>query len=186
MDVDAEDTDTRTVGVALPVPEPWGGELQQARIALGDVRARHIPTHITLLPPTPVPSSTLVAMREHLTGVAGHHPEFPVVLRGTGTFRPVSDVVFIQVARGLASCEVLERRVRGGPIRRDLQFPYHPHVTVAHDVDAAALDRAFDTLADFTCSFTARQVRLYVHDGDGVWRRDSDYELTGDDAEPGL
>ncbi len=180
--MDVDDQDTRTVGVALPVPEPWGTELQQARIALGDVRARDIPTHITLLPPTPVPSAALVAMRRHLSVVAGHHPEFPVVLRGTGTFRPVSDVVFIQVAQGLACCEVLERLVRSGPIRRDVQFPYHPHVTVAHDIDEEALDHAFDSLADFTCSFSARQVRLYVHDGDGVWRRDSDYELTGAEA----
>jgi len=168
-----------TAGVAVPVPEPWGAQLQQARIRFGDTRAAQIPTHITLLPPTALPAQTLPDLREHLRDVVCDHPAFPVVLRGTGTFRPVSDVVFIQVAQGVASCEVLEARVRGGPVGGELAFPYHPHVTVAHDIDRAGLDQAFVDLAGFRCAFEAELVRLYVHNGDHQWRRDADFALNG-------
>ena len=82
----------------------------------------------------------------------------PDDLRGTGTFRPVSPVVFVQVAGGIAECEQLERAIRGGPLHRDLAFHYHPHVTVAHHVDEAAMDRAFEDLAGYTCTFEVRGV----------------------------
>lgn len=107
------------------------------------------------------------------------HPAFQVILRGTGTFRPVSDVVFVQVAQGVSRCEHLERAVRSGPVERSLDFPYHPHVTVAHGVSTQALDRAFADLAAFTCTFVAGSFRLYIHNGDEVWRPAHDFALTG-------
>lgn len=167
------------VGVALPVPEPWGSHLQRLRVGYGEERARHIPTHITLLPPTPVDAAAVGALQEHLVGVAATHAPFEVMLRGTGTFRPVSDVVFVQVAKGVADCERLERAVRSGPVAPELTFPYHPHVTLVHDLPATELDRAFLDLAAFHCTYPAAGFRLYVHDGDGVWRTLADYDLTG-------
>lgn len=167
------------VGVALPVPEPWGPYLQAMRTGYGEDRARHIPTHITLMPPTPVAPEQLSPLRRHLAEVAATHPRFEVLLRGTGTFRPVSDVVYVQVAQGVSSCERLERAVRAGPVSRILDFPYHPHVTLVHDQPAPVLDRAFAELEAFTCQFTASSFRLYLHGGDEVWRRVEDYPLTG-------
>lgn len=167
------------VGVALPVPEPWGSHLQRLRVQYGEDRATSIPTHITLLPPTPVQEQVLPALVEHLAEVGRAHPPFQVILRGTGTFRPVSDVVFVQVAQGVSRCERLERAVRSGPVERPLDFPYHPHVTVAHGVSGPALDRAFADLAAFTCTFHAGSFRLYIHNGDEVWEPVRDFALTG-------
>lgn len=167
------------VGVALPVPEPWGSYLQQLRVTYGEDRAQHIPTHITLMPPTQIEPDQVEPLREHLAGVAATHPTFEVLLRGTGTFRPVSDVVYVQVAQGVSSCERLERAVRGGPVSRVLDFPYHPHVTVAHDRPEPVLDRAFSDLEAFTCAFTAAAFRLYLHGGDGVWRVEEEFRLEG-------
>ncbi|ANS80482.1 phosphoesterase superfamily protein [Serinicoccus hydrothermalis] len=167
------------VGVALPVPEPWGSHLQRLRIGYGEERAAAIPTHITLLPPTPITEDDLCSLEEHLECVAREQEAFEVMLRGTGTFRPVSEVVFVQVAKGVADCERLERAVRTGPVRRPLDFPYHPHVTIAHDLPLAALDRAFRDLGAFSCSYPADAFRLYVHDGDGEWRTRADYPLAG-------
>lgn len=170
---------TIVAGVALPVPEPWGSHLQRLRMSYGEERARDIPTHVTLLPPTPVTAEDLTALRQHLAEVVAAHPPFTVLLRGTGTFRPVSDVVFVQVARGVASCEQLERHIRSGPVARHLDFPYHPHVTLAHDVPVPVLDRAFADLAGFTATFLASDIRLYCHEGDEVWRPVQDYALAG-------
>lgn len=161
---------TVTVGVALPVPEPWGSLVQEARLGYGEARAAHIPTHVTLLPPTETTTATLEELLVHLQEVARSNPPFRVVLRGTGTFRPVSDVVYIQVAQGVSSCEQLEQAVRSGPVSRVLEFPYHPHVTVVHGEPTEVLDRAFEDLADFAADFTAEEFVAYVHHGDGVWR----------------
>ncbi|QKE85618.1 2'-5' RNA ligase family protein [Arthrobacter sp. NEB 688] len=157
-------------GVAVTIPEPWGEQLQSARAGFGDPMADAIPPHVTLLPPTAVPPEHHAAFVAHLEDVCRAVQPFEVVLSGTGTFRPVSPVVFVQVSKGIGSCEQLERAVRGGPVERTLDFPYHPHVTIAHHLDDASLDRAFEGLAGFRCSFTVASIELYHHDPDGVWR----------------
>lgn len=168
-----------TVGIALPVPEPWGSLIRDARIGYGETRAAHIPTHITLLPPTETTAERLEELLVHVAELTRRSPPFGVVLRGTGTFRPVSDVVYIQVARGVSSCEQLQLGVRNGPVWRPLEFPYHPHVTLAHDLPPETLDRAFAEFADLSAEFEARDVVVYVHHGDEVWRPLVTYELTG-------
>jgi 2'-5' RNA ligase len=159
-----------TIGVALAIPEPWGGELQRFRAAVGDRTAAMIPTHITLVPPTEVADGGLAGVEQHLAEVAASARAFTVHLRGTGTFRPVSPVVFVAVVEGISDCEQLARAVRSGPLTVDLQFPYHPHVTVAHHLDDEALDRAFAELAGFECVFPADGFHLYVHDEGSGWQ----------------
>jgi 2'-5' RNA ligase len=61
--------------------------------------------------------------------------------------------------------------------RRHLAFPFHPHVTVAHDVAEDALDLAYETLADYEASFEVDSFHLYVHGADGLWRAAADYVL---------
>ncbi len=172
-------TEGLTVGVSLPVPEPWGAQLQQARTSYGEARAAHIPTHVTLLPPTAAAASDLEALVEHVDRVAREHPPFPIVLRGTGTFRPVSLVVYLALAVGVSSCEQLQSAVRNGPVSRRLEFPYHPHVTVAHDLEPQVLDRAFEELAGFSASFVADRIACYAHEGDGQWREVTSHTLRG-------
>lgn len=171
--------DVATVGVALPVPEPWGQLLQLARTGYGEGRAAHIPTHITLLPPTPATLEEVESLRKHLSQVTATIAPFPVVLRGTGTFRPISQVVYIQVAQGVATCEQLELQVRSGPLDRPLDFPYHPHVTVAHDLPPEVLDQAFQELADFHAEYLADEITMYLHHGDGVWWEADRFPLRG-------
>ncbi|HMM93633.1 MAG: 2'-5' RNA ligase family protein [Micrococcales bacterium] len=157
-------------GVAVTVPEPWGEQLQSARAEFGDPMAGAIPPHVTLLPPTAVTPELLEDFNAHLDALCREVAPFRMVLSGTGTFRPVSPVVFVQVSSGIAPCEQLERAIRSGPVRRELEFPYHPHVTIAHHLDDESLDRAFAGLADFRCAFEVRSLELYHHDPDGVWR----------------
>jgi 2'-5' RNA ligase len=157
------------VGVSIPIPEPYGSELQGRRASYGDPLAEVTPAHITLLGPTFVSSSDLDELVEHLEDCARHVDPFVVALRGTGTFRPISDVVFVQLARGISSCEQLEQGIRKGRWGSALSFPYHPHVTIAHDVAQTELDRAFEELTKFTAIFEVRSFHLYNQDGDGSW-----------------
>lgn len=167
--------DPRMIGVAIAIPDPYGPELQRWRASFGDPLARSIPTHITLLPPTGVDGARLPLIEEHLRLVAEGEREFPIRLSGTATFRPVTAVVFVALADGIGACERIEAKIRSGPLSRDLQFPYHPHVTVAHELPEEVLDRAFKELAGYRAEFTVRGFSLYEHGPDGVWRPLRDY-----------
>ncbi|PNE39311.1 MULTISPECIES: 2'-5' RNA ligase family protein [Streptomyces] len=168
---------TVTLGVSLAVPEPHGSFLQRKREGFGDPAALGIPTHITLLPPTEVDADALPGIERHLATVAAVCRPFPLRLEGTGTFRPLSPVVFVKVVEGAHGCAVLQERVRAasGPCARELQFPYHPHVTVAHAIDEAAMDRAQTELADYSAAWTIGGFALYEKGGDEVWRLEREY-----------
>ncbi len=167
------------IGVALQVPEPYATVIQSVRRRVGDPLARLIPPHITLVPPTVVEPEQLPEVVDLLGEVAATEPPFVVRLRGTDTFRPVSPVVFVRVEQGAEQCGVLERAVRTGVLAQELRFPYHPHVTVAHELDEAALDHAARALADFEATYAAGSMRLYEHGDDGVWRMIARVPLTG-------
>ena len=168
-----------TIGVSIPVPEPFGCALQDFRVSLGDESARHIPTHITLVPPADVPEGALREIEAHLTAAASRQEPFRVRLRGTGTFRPVSPVVFVGVVEGISSCEMLAAATRRGPLAVDVSFPYHPHVTVAHDLPDDQLDRAFAELADYEAGFEVEEFWLYMHDERHGWRPTTAFRLGG-------
>ncbi|WP_018154859.1 2'-5' RNA ligase family protein [Demetria terragena] len=159
-----------TVGVSIPVPSPYGDQLQAARHHAGDPLADAVPTHVTLMPPTEVAVDAMPELDDYLRTVAAGAEPFRMTLQGTGTFRPISPVVFVAVAEGIGHCERLEAAVRSGPVSRELQFPYHPHVTIAQGLADAALDRAFEALATFRCAFEVDGFDLYRHGDDQVWR----------------
>jgi len=165
----------RNIGVAFGLPEPFNRELQGWRDRLGDPNAHRIVPHITLLPPTEVHSARLADIEEHLRKVAADEEPFDIQLRGSATFLPVSPVVFVPLVLGIAHCERIEEKVRSGPLQRELRFPYHPHVTVAHDLPAEALDRAFDALAGYEASFQVRGFTLFEQGPDDTWRPQRDF-----------
>jgi 2'-5' RNA ligase len=160
----------RNIGVAFAVPEPYRSELQEWRERVGDDQARKVPPHVTLLPPTAVRVERLPVIEGHLDVVAAGERPFEIVLRGSATFRPVSQVTFVPLAAGISDCERIEAAVRRGPLARELRFNYHPHVTVAHDVDDVLLDKAFEELAHYEARFTVDGFTLFEEHPDGVWR----------------
>ena len=149
------------IGVAVAIPEPLASEVTGWRLRFGDPQALSIPAHITLVPPIAV--DDLDAVEAHLRAVSERSPAFGVRLHGTGTFRPLSPVVFLSLIGGISGCEALQRRLRSGPLTMELNFPYHPHVTVAHHLPDEVLDEAFTTLAEFDASFLADRFDLFVH-----------------------
>ncbi len=171
-----------TIGVSLAVPEPWGTELQQYRIAAGDEAARHIPTHITLLPPHEVSATDVDSVVSHLDWVATQAEPFRVHLRGTGTFMPVSPVVFVGVVEGISQCEQLAAGVRQGPLVIERVFPYHPHVTVAHHLSEQKLEQAFTDLEDFDASFHVEEMWMYLHDNASGWQPTHAFSLAATPA----
>jgi 2'-5' RNA ligase len=174
-----EATPTR-IGVAIDIPEPWGGELTRRRAQAGDPQAEYVPAHLTLLGPTELAAERLPAIERHLAEVAAAHRPYSLHLRGTGTFRPVTEVVFVAVAAGISETELLAAAISAAPeLRRETRFPYHPHVTVAQEVTSEALDAVFDDLAAFDARFTVDRFTLFSHTGDERWQPRRDYRLGG-------
>lgn len=166
---------TCTIGVSIAVPEPFGSLLQRRRAGFGDPQAFAIATHVTLLPPTEVDVEALPGIEEHLADVAALGRPFELRLEGTDTFRPLSPVVYVKLVRGAEECKALQEKVRSGPLERELQFPYHPHVTVAHGVAEEALDEALHALRGFGAAWTATGFALYEQGRDAVWRLEREY-----------
>lgn len=155
---------TTHIGVVVNIPPPWGEFLTRRREQTGDPQAPDVPAHVTLLGPVEIPVAALPAVEAHLTAVAADHPPFTLHLRGTGTFRPVTEVVFVAVAAGISECELLAAAIGAAPeLRRDSRFPYHPHVTVAHDVDPVQMDQVYADLADFSARFEVDAFTLFLH-----------------------
>ena len=168
-----------TIGVVMNLPEPHATVVRRWRGRVGDPQADLIPPHVTLLPPTTIAAPALPAVYAHLAAAAGEVAPFPLHLSGTGTFRPLSQVVFVEIAAGIAQCEILEAAIRAGVLDRPREFPFHPHVTVAHDLDEPALDAAYDGLSDFVARFQVDRFALYVLGEDGAWTVEQDFTLKG-------
>jgi 2'-5' RNA ligase len=171
----------RTIGVAVGIPEPWGSQVDEHRVASGDPLASLIPAHLTLLGPTEVDAAPRVSAKieEHLAATAAGHHRFQLHLRGAGTFRPVTQVVFVAVAAGIGACEQLAADITSGPLDRALKYPYHPHVTVAQDLPEPVLDAVYDGLATFEARFPVDGFTLYQHGDDGRWQPQRRFPLTG-------
>ncbi|WFE30735.1 2'-5' RNA ligase family protein [Solwaraspora sp. WMMD791] len=168
------------IGVAIDIPQPWGELLTRRRAEAGDPAAEYVPAHITLLGPTDIVEHQLAQVEAHLSAVAAAHPPYPLHLRGTGTFRPITDVVFVAVAAGISECELLAAEIGSvDELTRNSPFPYHPHVTVAQNVPADALDKVYDDLAGFEAQFDVDGFTLFSHSGEGRWQPRRDFALGG-------
>ncbi len=170
-----------SIGVAIAIPPPYSESLTRARVEAGDPEALAIPPHITLLPPTSLEPDDVDAVRAHLRDVAVASEPFVVELAGTDTFRPISPVVFVAVTHGGEGCAALHRAVNSGPLEQPLRFPFHPHVTIAHDLDDRRLDAAASASAAFHARFPVAQFALYQYGDDGVWREQETFGLVASD-----
>lgn len=170
-----------SIGVILGFPPEIAEELQRWRASFGDPMAATVPAHITLV--TTTMTQDWEATRSHVREVARQQEPFTVTIAGTGSFRPVSPVVFLNVEAGFGECVNLHRQLQAGPLERDLPFAYHPHVTVAHDVAPESLDEAETVLKDYRASFPVASMGLYEHDDNGIWqlREELDFGTELDD-----
>jgi len=177
----SEASSAMSLGVILGFPPGIAEELQRWRASFGDPMATVIPAHITLI--TTTPTQDWEAAREHVREVARTQTPFMVTIAGTGSFRPVSPVVFINVEEGFEECVELHEKLQTGPLERQLPFAYHPHVTVAHDVAPESLDEAETVPKDYRATFPVVSMGLYEHDTDGIWqlREELDFGTEPDD-----
>lgn len=148
------------LGVIIAVPEPWVSQITEARLALGDQLAAKVPAHVTIMPPIAVPFHQREEVFEHLGRVAKAHGPFRIKIDGTGTFMPVSPVAFLNITEGARECAELAEDVRSGPLDYSLRFPYHPHITIGHNLPENTLKTALQLGKDFEASWMVHGFRL--------------------------
>lgn len=147
-------------GVVIAIPEPWVSQIAEARLLLGDEKAKNVPPHITVMPPQAVASDKKEQIFTHLEKVSARHRPFRVTISGTGSFMPVSPVVFLNVTQGSHQCAELAEDVRFGPLDYSPRFPYHPHVTIAQGLNERQLEAACVAGSEFEASWTVTGFRL--------------------------
>ncbi len=166
-----------TVGVVLIVPDPIGSKVTRAREHIGDTLGMAIPTHITLLPPTVSSAEQSQALEQHLAKVAATHPPLTIEVTGTDTFRPTTEVVFLAIGDGAQACAQLNAAVCSGPVKSPSVFPFHPHITLAHDLAPEVLDEVAAEYADLQGEFQVPQMCLYRLDREHGWQVRKRYPL---------
>lgn len=169
MYLPAHSGDEQVIGLVIAVPEPWASEITDHRTALGDPLGPKVPAHITLLPPTTIRNEDYEDVLSHLRTVAAHHHPFQLRVKGAGDFRPVSPVAFLKITDGFNELTTLEDELCAGVLDVPKRFPYHPHVTLAQQVDDQTLDHAISYGNTFEANWTVKGFRLDQVSDDGTY-----------------
>lgn len=164
------------LGVVIEIPSPLDAPLIDWRRKYGGEQAAAVAPHITLVSGS---TTDWDAAAAHVRHVASSISSFSVQLRGTGTFRPISPVVFLNVTEGAGQCGELHDALVAGPLLHELTYGYHPHLTIAHEAEEAAMDRAQEELRGTSMSFVVEKIGLFGLDSTGAWSRREELGLDG-------
>lgn len=164
------------LGVVIEIPDPLRDPLRAWRLAYGGGATALVDPHITLVSGS---TSDWDAAARHVRATAAQAQPFTVRLEGTGTFRPVAPVVFLNVREGAEACEALHNSLTRGPLGHDLAFSYHPHLTIAHEVDDSLMDSALHELRHESMEFAVTSIGLFGIDASGQWSLREELRLGG-------
>lgn len=165
-----------SLGVIISLPAELAAELTARRALYQGPDAAVVPPHITLV--SGRTTGTWEEAAAHVRAVAATAAPFMISLRGTGTFEPVSPVVYLNVAHGGAECARLHEQLLDGPVEHLLEFDFHPHLTVAHDLDEPAMALAKSEMADYSADFDVTSIGLFDY-FDGGWELREELNLGG-------
>ncbi|SRR5579883_2372567 len=98
--------------------------------------------HVTILPPRPLSCSAGAAWRELRQDLEGVEP-FEIELEEVKLF-PKSDVIYISIGAGYRKLEDLHRKLAHGYCQFAEAWQYHPHITLAQQLDPAGVAASLD------------------------------------------
>lgn len=147
------------LGVVLLVPQPAATMVDGLRRALGDGALGRIEPHITLVPPVNVADRDVPRAFAVVRSAAASVAPLDLRLGPVATFAPVNPVAYLGVGGDPSALEGLERLRVGclqGPLERESEHGFVPHVTVSDSlaearlavVEAALVDFALDVFVD--------------------------------------
>jgi 2'-5' RNA ligase len=121
------------------LPEPLAGFVNAVRRELDP--ACRLQAHITILPPREFGDPD-AAYRE-IQKILGQAHSFRISVGEIRVF-PGSEVVHLSLDEGLEQLRELHGQLNQGCAKAPELWPYHPHVTLAQDLEPAAVGAAFD------------------------------------------
>lgn len=161
------------------LPEPLAGFVDNLRRELvPDCPSK---AHVTILPPRPLACTRETAWKLLRDRMDGMEP-FRVELQEVKRF-PDSDVIYISIGEGYQDLEWLHRKLDYGYFEFCEPWFYHPHVTLARQLDPARVEAGLDLAtrrwSEFkpSRSFTVDHVTLVQNISDEVWKDLEDYDL---------
>jgi len=128
-------TATNSYSLVAYLPEPLAGFVGQLRRELvPDCRAR---AHITILPPRPLNCSSESALQHIRQSLLNFQP-FRIRLGDVRSF-PQTNVVYLSIPQGRRELEQLHNAINSGSVCCQEEYPYHPHLTLAQQIDPRAM-----------------------------------------------
>jgi len=123
--------------LVIYLAEPLAGFLDDLRLEMApDCNPR---AHVSVLPPRPLENDAGAAIQE-VSRVVSEFPAFEIELGKIDVF-PVTDVIYITIESGDEQLRQLHAAANRGALAFDEPFPYHPHVTLAQDLEPGHTDR---------------------------------------------
>jgi 2'-5' RNA ligase len=122
--------------LVIYLSDPPGGFLDDLRLEMVPGCNPH--AHISVLPPRPLPVAPEAAIEEIRGIVAGFAP-FDIELGQIEKF-DVTDVIYISVEGGAGQLRKLHQSLNRGALAFPESFAYHPHVTLAQEIDAGQVE----------------------------------------------
>ncbi len=123
------------------IPDPLARFLDDLRTELTPGCMPH--AHVTILPPRPLHDDLKNAIRQ-ITQESRNVSPFRVELGEIEIFEG-SNVVYLEIARGVGELREFYRLLNRGPLAYKENFPYHPHITLAQNVSAEQAPRLAGT-----------------------------------------
>ena len=138
-----EGTRVNSFALVSYLPDPLGNFLDRLRSEL--VHECHAKAHVTILPPRPLNCGSEAAWRflqEHLRDFQPF-----VVELGSVEIFPVTQVIYLSVETGHAELKRLHASLNTDGLSFDEPFVYHPHLTLAQDLEPAEVQPVYHKAA---------------------------------------
>jgi 2'-5' RNA ligase len=113
------------------LPDPLRKFLDDLRRELVPGCAPH--AHVTVLPPRPLSGTPEEAMQSARSRLSEFSP-FELTIAGVEVFE-TTDVIFLAIGEGRQNLLLMHRALNAGPLEYTEPYPYHPHITLAQDLN---------------------------------------------------
>lgn len=151
--------------------DPLASFLDRLRLDLDPECSPH--AHVTVLPPRPMTCEVKQALTE-LTIESRLFAPFEVVLGDVQMF-PVSNVIYIDIAKGETELRTLHDLLEKGVLNFKCKFDFHPHITIGQDLppefhtEALEIARQKWAAWDGPRSFTVEALSFVQNVAPAVW-----------------
>ncbi|MBI1790057.1 MAG: 2'-5' RNA ligase family protein [Acidobacteria bacterium] len=112
------------------IPEPLAQFLDSLRKEMVSGCKPH--AHVTVLPPRPI-SGTVEEAGQLAQSLAADFPPFEIAIGDVEIF-PVTEVVYLGIRAGVDRLLPMHEAMNIGPLEFHEPFPYHPHITLAQEL----------------------------------------------------